>query len=495
MKILEMKNICKSFSGVPVLKNVNLTVNAGEVHALLGENGAGKSTLMNILTGIHSKDKGTVTFDGKQYDHMTIRESEKAGIAFVHQELNLFNDLMVYENIFLNNEYQKGFGRLDKKRMIREANELFEKLGVSIDAEEKVEHLKTSEKQLLEIAKALFFHAKLLILDEPTTSLNNEEIDHLFEIINRLKQQGTAFIFISHKMPEIFALADRYTVLCNGEYVNSGEMKDITPQHVTALMVGEKYSAEDVYCPRKNGDVILKLSDFSGAGFSHVDLEVRKGQIIGITGLQGSGSGEVLQGMFGALHVSHGSMEVAGKKVPLNSIHGAMKAGIAMLASNRKENSVIPDMSLLENMYLAEQTLSVGKFHIRKKEEEEKFQQYKKTLSIKAQDSSDSILSLSGGNQQKIFLARWLNTDADILLLDNPTQGIYVGAKAEIYRLILQLAESGKTILINTLEIPEIQKVADYCAVFYEGTIVKILPHEEIDAKTVMMYSTNAVTA
>ena len=228
MKILEMKNICKSFSGVPVLKNVNLTVNAGEVHALLGENGAGKSTLMNILTGIHSKDKGTVTFDGKQYDHMTIRESEKAGIAFVHQELNLFNDLMVYENIFLNNEYQKGFGRLDKKRMIREANELFEKLGVSIDAEEKVEHLKTSEKQLLEIAKALFFHAKLLILDEPTTSLNNEEIDHLFEIINRLKQQGTAFIFISHKMPEIFALADRYTVLCNGEYVNSGEMKDTT---------------------------------------------------------------------------------------------------------------------------------------------------------------------------------------------------------------------------------------------------------------------------
>lgn len=495
MKILEMKNICKSFSGVPVLKNVDLTVNSGEVHALLGENGAGKSTLMNILTGVHPKDKGTVTFDGEQYEHMTIRESEKAGIAFVHQELNLFNDLMVYENIFLNNEYQKGFGRLDKKRMIREANELFEKLGVSIDAEEKVENLKTSEKQLLEIAKALFFHAKLLILDEPTTSLNNEEIDHLFEIINRLKQQGTAFIFISHKMPEIFALADRYTVLCNGQYVNSGEIKDTTPQQVTALMVGEKYSVEDVYHTRENGEVILKLSDFSGDGFSHVDLEVRKGQVIGITGLQGSGSGEVLQGMFGSLHVAHGTMEVAGKKVPLNSIHSAMKAGIAMLASNRKENSVIPDMSLLENMYLAEHTLSAGKFHIRKKEEEEKFQKYKKTLSIKAQDSSDSILSLSGGNQQKIFLARWLNTDADILLLDNPTQGIDVGAKAEIYRLILQLAESGKTILINTLEIPEIQKVADYCAVFYEGTIVKILSHEEINAKTVMMYSTNAVTA
>ena len=204
MKLLEMKQIKKSFSGVPVLKGVELEVYAGEVHALLGENGAGKSTLMNVLTGVFPKDSGTVVFDGKEYDHMTIKESERLGIAFVHQELNLFNDLKVYENIFLSKEYTKSFGRLDKKRMVKETKGLFDRLGVSIDAEEKVEHLKTSEKQLLEIAKALFFDAKLLILDEPTTSLNNEEIDHLFGIIDRLKQNGTAFIFISHKMPEIF---------------------------------------------------------------------------------------------------------------------------------------------------------------------------------------------------------------------------------------------------------------------------------------------------
>lgn len=494
MKLLEMKNIKKSFSGVSVLKGVELTVESGEVHALLGENGAGKSTLMNILTGVYSKDSGTVWFDGKEYEHMTIRESEKIGIAFVHQELNLFNDLKVYENIFLTNEYTNKFGRLDKKKMIRETKELFGELGVSIDAEEKVEHLKTSEKQLLEIAKALFFNAKLLILDEPTTSLNRDEINHLFKIINRLKEKGTAFIFISHKMPEIFDLADRYSVFRNGEFIGSGEIKNTTPEQVTSMMVGKEYSSTDIYRTRKTGDTVLKLSDFSGDGFSHVNLEVKKGQIIGITGLQGSGSSEFLQGIFGAVHTDDGVIEVCGEKVKSNSIHHSMKSRIAMLASNRKENSVFADMSILENMYLAEHTLSAGRFRIQKKKEENKFLKYKEMLHIKAPGSSNSIVSLSGGNQQKVFLARWLNTNADILLLDNPTQGIDVGAKAEFYKLIMELAEQGKTILINTLEIAEIQKVADYCAVFYEGTIIKLLTHQEINEQTVMLYSTNAVT-
>lgn len=492
MKLLEMKHIKKSFSKVPVLKGVELTVEPGEVHALLGENGAGKSTLMNVLTGVYPKDSGMIRFDGKEYEHMTIPESERIGIAFVHQELNLFNDLKVYENIFLTKEYTKKFGRLDKKKMIRETRQLFENLGISIDAEEKVEHLKTSEKQLLEIAKALFFDAKLLILDEPTTSLNNDEISHLFEMIRRLKEKGTSFIFISHKMPEIFTLADRYTVFRNGEYIGSGDIKDTTPEEITSMMVGVTYSSEDIYRTRKTGETVLKLSDFSGDGFSHVNLEAKKGQIIGITGLQGSGSSEVLQGIFGSVHVTGGTLEVFGTKVKPNSIHHSMQAGIAMVASNRKENSVIADMSILENMYLAEHTLSAGKFHIQKKKEESKFLKYKEMLHIKAQESSDSILSLSGGNQQKVFLARWLNTNAEILLLDNPTQGIDVGAKAEIYKLILKLAEQGKTILINTLEIPELQKVADCCAVFYEGTIIKLLSHQEINEQTVMLYSTNA---
>lgn len=494
MKLLEMKGIEKSFGGVSVLKGVSLTVEQGEVHALLGENGAGKSTLMNVLTGVHPRDGGTVWFDGKSYDTMTIRQSEQIGIAFVHQELNLFNDLKVYENIFLTHEYTTKFGALDKKRMRREAKELFEQLGVEIDPDAQVEHLKTSQKQLLEIAKALFFQAKLLILDEPTTSLNNAEIDHLFSILRRLKSQGTSFIFISHKMPEIFALADRYTVFRNGEYIADGNIADTTPEKITELMVGHSAASGELYQPRKTGETVLKLTGLSGEGFHDIDLEVKRGQIIGLTGLQGSGSSELMQGVFGTGRVHAGTVEAFGQSVSANSVHKAMRAKIAMLANNRKENSVVPDMNLLENMYLAEHTLSAGRFHIKKKEEQGKFDRYKKLLNIKSQSSADGITSLSGGNQQKVFLARWLNTQAELLLLDNPTQGIDVGAKEEIYALILELAREGKTVLINTLEIPEIQKTADCCAVFYEGTIVKMLPHDQIDEKTVMLYSTGSGT-
>lgn len=493
MSLLEMNGICKAFNGVQVLKEVRLKVERGEVHALLGENGAGKSTLMNVLTGVFPKDSGTIAFDGKEIHTITIRQSEELGIAFVHQELNLFNDLKVYENIFLGKEYKNRLGKLNKRKMTEEAKELFHELGVDINPGELVANLKTSQKQMLEIAKALFFKAKLLILDEPTTSLNNEEVKHLFGIVNHLKKSGTSFIFISHKMPEIFELADRYTVFRNGEFIGDGAIGDTTPEEVTGLMVGENYSAKDVYEKREPGEAVLELKDFSGPGFEHVSLQVKKGQIIGLTGLQGSGSSELMQCMFGVTRAVSGEMRVMGKRVPSYSIHKAMKSKIAMLASNRKENSVIPDMNLLENMYLAEHTLSAGRLHIQKQREEERFARYKALLNIKAGSSRDSILSLSGGNQQKVFIARWLNTDADILLFDNPTQGIDVGAKAEIYKLILEMAKKGKTILINTLEIPEIQKVADCCAVFYNGRIIKILDHHEINDTAVMLYSTNAV--
>lgn len=495
MSLLKMENICKSFDGVQVLKGVGLSVEKGDVHALLGENGAGKSTLMNVLTGVHARDSGSIEFDGQAYGHMTISRSEKAGIAFVHQELNLFNDLKAYENIFLTREYVKGFGRLDKKRMRKEAGGLFERLGVDIDPDETVTDLKTSQKQFLEISRALFFNAKLLILDEPTTSLNQEEVGHLFEIINRLKGEGTSFIFISHKMPEIFKLSDSYTVLCNGGFVGMGRISETSPEEITRMMVGEKYGAGVAYNKRETGGTVLDARKLSGDGFSNVSLSAEKGQIVGLTGLQGSGSSEFMQAIFGARMITGGELSVFGKRLLGNSIHGAMKAKVAMLAANRKENSVIADMSLLENMYLAEHTLSSWEFHIKKRQEEEKFSSYKELLNIKMQDSAQKIVSLSGGNQQKVFLARWLNTKAEILLLDNPTQGIDVGAKAEIYRLIMELAGSGKTILINTLEIPELQKVADVCAVFYGGRIIKLLEHEEIDETAVMMYSTNAVSA
>lgn len=492
MELLNMSGIYKAFSGVSVLSGVELHVNVGEIHALLGENGAGKSTLMNILSGSYTADAGTVTFDGADITGSSIKQIEDAGIAFVHQELNLFNDLLAYENIFLGAEETTPWGSLKKRDMANKAAELFERLGVDIDPYALVDNLKPSEKQLLEISRALFRNAKLLILDEPTASLNTDEVEHMFQIVRGLRDKGTSFIFISHKMPEIFELCDTYTVLRNGKFIANGNISDTTPREVTNLLVGAALSDRDAYEPRELGEEMLRVEHFSGEGFADVTFTARRGQIIGLTGLKGCGSSELMQGLFGIHHPSGGNVEVCGKKLHGGSIHEAMGAGIAMLPADRKENSVIPDMSLLENMYLSEHVLSARSFAINTKRENERFEKYGKLLNIKANSSADNINSLSGGNQQKVFLARWLNTDAQVLLLDNPTQGIDVGAKSEIYHLILDLARKGKTVIINTLEIPELREVADVCYVLYEGRVVKELAHDEINEQTVMLYSTNS---
>ena len=492
MELLNMSGIYKAFSGVSGLSGVELHVNVGEIHALLGENGAGKSTLMNILSGSYTADAGTVTFDGADITGSSIKQIEDAGIAFVHQELNLFNDLLAYENIFLGAEETTPWGSLKKRDMANKAAELFERLGVDIDPYALVDDLKPSEKQLLEISRALFRNAKLLILDEPTASLNTDEVEHMFQIVRGLRDKGTSFIFISHKMPEIFELCDTYTVLRNGKFIANGNISDTTPREVTNLLVGAALSDRDAYEPRELGEEMLRVEHFSGEGFTDVTFTARRGQIIGLTGLKGCGSSELMQGLFGIYHPSGGNVEVCGKKLHGGSIHEAMGAGIAMLPADRKGNSVIPDMSLLENMYLSEHVLSARSFAINTKRENERFEKYGKLLNIKANSSADNINSLSGGNQQKVFLARWLNTDAQVLLLDNPTQGIDVGAKSEIYHLILDLARKGKTVIINTLEIPELREVADVCYVLYEGRVVKELAHDEINEQTVMLYSTNS---
>ena len=493
MTILEMNHVSKAFGGSQALTDIHFSVEEGEIHALLGENGAGKSTLMNILTGVIPADSGSIRFLGRDYPTPTITQMEQAGIAFVHQELNVINDLTVADNIFLCRELKGPLGLLRQKEQVSRARQLFEDLGVDMDPTIMVSELKTSEKQLLEICRALYMDAKLLILDEPTTALSNSEIDHLFGILRKLKAQGKSFIFISHKMPEIFAIADRYTVLRNGEYVASGYIKDTNAREVTSYMVGNNYIDEDVYLPRELGDPILRLQHYSGQGFQDIDLTVRRGEIVAFTGLAGCGASELMQTMFGALPSEGGHMSVSGKALD-GSIVRFMKNGVAMLPANRKENSVVPDMTIMENFYLAEHELSRRKKpFIRMSEESRRYEAQKESLHIKAASSSDSILALSGGNQQKVFLARWLNIGADVLLFDNPTQGVDVGAKEEIYKLILGFAQEGKTVIINTLEIPEIQKVADRCVVFYEGRIVKIFEHSEVNEHDVMLYSTNAI--
>lgn len=495
MSLLEMRDISKQFFGVTVLDHVDFSVEQGEIHALLGENGAGKSTLMNILAGIYPRDGGSVFFDGKPLEHVSVKSAENAGIAFVHQELNLFNDLKVYENIFLQKEIKGRFGVLNKKAMIAKSCEMFDNLEVDIDPRATVSDLDTSKKQLLEISKALFANAKLFILDEPTTALNNEEIEHLFGIIQRLRDAGKSFIFISHKMTEIFQFADSYTVLRNGRFIKAGLIAETTPQDLTRLMVGSHYSDRAVYAERPLGTPILELSDFSGEHFSNVNLTIRQGEVVGFTGLKGSGISEMLQTIFGVLPASGGSMKIAGEHIVRNSIHHAMTHKVAMIPADRKENSVLPDLNLLENNYIAEHTLTPRRQHIHIAREREKYTALETELNIKSSGPDERITSLSGGNQQKVILARWLNTGADILLMDNPTQGIDVGAKAEIYSLIQQLAKAGKTLLVNTLEIPEIQKIADRCIVFYHGRIQAELARDEITEEQVMLCATNAINA
>lgn len=493
MNILEMRSISKSYYTNQVLFDVNFTVQQGEIHALLGENGAGKTTLMNILAGVVPLDLGRIWFDGDRITSPTITSMEKLGITFVHQELNLINDLRVYENIFLNREVTNRIGTLKKEFMIEESSKLFDMLGVEIDPTALVGHLTAAEKQLLEICKALYFNSKLFILDEPTTALSNDEIDHLFSILINLKTEGKSFIFISHKIPEVFQIADTYTVLRNGYVTANGRIADTNPSEITRFMVGETLSSNKVYTPRDLGSTALELNNLSGIGFNNVSFTAKKGEIIALTGLTGCGASELLQCVFGVAPIYGGSIKVNNKHIRGRKISRRMRSGIAMLPSNRQENSVIPDLTILENEYLAEHVLSNNIQHIFKDREIKKYERLKEVLNIKAEKPDDLITSLSGGNQQKVFIARWLNTNADILLFDNPTQGVDVGAKAEIYKLILSFAEAGKTIIINTLEIPEIKEVADRCIVFYEGQQIADFQHDAIDEHTIMQYSTNAI--
>lgn len=495
MKLLQMQGITKRFYGVTVLDQVDFEMEMGEVHALLGENGAGKSTLMNILGGIHQRDGGSVNYCGRSLGNLSIRQASELGIAFVHQELGVLNNLKVYENLFLNRELQGKLGRLDKNKMIERAKKLFARLGVDIDPEESVERLEPSRKQLLEIAKAFHADARLFILDEPTTALGQEETENLFGLIRQMKQSGRSFIFISHKMPEVFQVADRYTILRNGKQVASGSIEEADPEEITRKMVGEGYANEALYEPRKTGEPVLELHGLSGPGFHNVSFTVRRGEIVGLTGLMKSGASEVMQAVFGVQPFWGGTLKVWGKAASSGSLHKAMKNKIAMLAANRKENSILPEMTLLENTYIAEHCLSARHPLIHKRREVMKYQRFASMLGIKAKGYHETIVTLSGGNQQKVILGRWLNTNADILLLDNPTQGIDVGAKAEIYKLILQLARQGKTILINTIDIPEIQKIADWCAVFYHGGIQQILTRTEMTEERVMLLATNASAA
>ena len=500
--IVEMDNIVKSFAGIKALNDVHLDLREGELHALMGENGAGKSTLMKILTGVYSKDSGTIKLaseDGslKEVEIKTPLQAQHLGISMVFQEFNLLDNMDIAENIFLGREPVDRKHCIDKKKMYADAKKWLDKVHLDIDPKSKASDLSVGFKQLLEIAKCLSFNARIIILDEPTASLTDRESETLFSIIDELKRNNISIVYISHRMEEVFNLADRITVFRDGTYIDTVERKNFKEDEIIKMMIGRELQ-EDVSARAIKGssdEIALEVQNIKVyKNSTPVNLKLRKGEILGMFGLVGAGRTELSRVIFGIDPVRDGRILVDGKEIKITRPLDAIKAGIALVPEDRKDLGLILGMSVKDNMLLPK----LGTFTspvLNKKDISNITGTYIQDLSIALASEEEEVKNLSGGNQQKVFLARWLNTDAEILLLDNPTQGIDVGAKAEIYKLILELAKQGKTILINTLEIPEIQKVADYCAVFYNGEIIKILEHQEIDEMTVMMYSTNAAQA
>lgn len=491
--ILEMKAISKYFGPVKALDGVNFTVGESEIHGLLGENGAGKSTLMNILGGALQPNEGQIFIDGQLIEEMTIHKSNQLGIKFIHQELNLVNDLMVFENLFLGQELTNRAGMLDRKTMIARSKDVLERIKVDINPLEIVSSLEPSRKQLVEIARALLFESKLIIMDEPTTALTNKEIDILFDIMRSLKTHGLSIIFISHKMPELFAICEKYTVLRDGKFIETGYFKNINEQKATNLLVGRSIVDSQQVKEKIHSPVVMQVVGLTSKGhFSDLSFDLHEGEVLAITGLHGDGRDELSEALFGARHVDAGTVTVRGKRLNLGSIRDVMRSGVGMVPRNRKERSIIKDMSILNNLSIAFFIAKHNKFFIDKKEETDRFRRNQKITDIRVGDIDDYITSMSGGNQQKVIVSRWLELNSDFYIMDNPTQGIDVGAKFEVYKLIGELARRGKSLIIFSSEFPEIYKIADRCLVMYEGHINAELDREHLTEINVMFYATGA---
>lgn len=492
--LIEMKGIVMDFGPVRAVDHLDFTVKPGEIVGLLGENGAGKSTLMNVLAGTFPPTKGEIFIDGKSTVLHGALHAMRLGIRFIHQELNLCNDLNVFENLFLAEEVTQKGPLLHKKEMARRAKEVFARMQVDIDPWAPVRTLQPAQKQLVEIARALLFKSELIIMDEPTTALSTHEIEHLFVLMRQLREQGVSFIYISHKMPELFDICDRYYVLRDGQYIADGLFANVDESAITEMMIGRQL-ADDSFDHRPyqgTEEVALSARSLCGEGFSDISFDLHRGEILAINGLQGSGRETLADALYGLLP-STGELRVKGTALPGNAgIPRHLHAGIALVPRDRKERGILNDLSIRDNLSMGYLNTKFSRLLIQPKDEAVRYTRQQQALSIKSDTPQNPITSLSGGNQQKVILGRWLETNADILLFDNPTQGIDVGTKFEIYHLILRLAQSGKAVIVFSSEFPEIYKVADSCIVLYQGKINKVLQRSELTEKNMMYYATGA---
>ena len=492
---LEMLGICKSFGANDVLKKVDFSLSGGEICALLGENGAGKSTLMNILGGVLPGDRGEIRLDGAPVRFQTPADSLHAGIAFIHQELSLINDLAIYENMFIGRELKTRSGLLDARAMIQKTQEVFDRLELDLDPRTMVRDLDASYKQIVEISRAMMMEASLIIMDEPTTSLTDPEIDRVFDMMRTLKSHGVGIVFISHKLKEVLAVCDCYTVLRDGNMVASGPVAEVTTEDLARFMVGHDVRTENLRQERELGGEVLRgeaLGD--GVHFRDVSFSVRSGEVLGVTGLLGDGRSELFQAVFGVSPYT-GRLFVEGNEVKVSNPTQAIRLGIGYVPRNRKENGIIKDMSIVENgsMVTLPRLAKWGFLDLARRDQE--FDQQVQSLRIKMGKKSDLITSLSGGNQQKVVLAKWLSAHPKVLILDNPTQGVDVGAKEEIYDIILRLAGEGVAVVVLSSEAQEIIRVCDRALVMYHGAIQGEVSGADMNEQTIMHLATGGATA
>ncbi len=490
--ILKMQHITKSFPGVQALRDVLLEVRRGEIHALMGENGAGKSTLMKILAGIYHPDSGTIEIDDQVVSIDTPNKARALGISIIHQELNLAPSLSVAENISLGREPHTAGGWLDSRTMNRNAQRMLEQIGATFTPTTVVATLSIAQQQLVEIAKSLSESARILVMDEPTASLSERETQKLFDIIRALRQQGIAIIYISHRMSEVYELADRVTILRDGQYVGTLEGEAINADELIRRMVGRSLNDLYVHDVINPGEIILEAKNLTdGHGIGPASLTLRRGEIVGLSGLIGAGRTELARLLFGADRASGGEIRVDGRQVKIKRPLDAIRAGIGLVPESRKEQGLFLQMAILENITInAMPQLSVGGF-LNKYALQKSAQKQVDDLSIRLASLDLPVVSLSGGNQQKVVLARWLTLRPGVLILDEPTRGVDVGAKAEIYRIMSQLAEVGVAILMISSELPEIVGMSDRILVMREGQIVAELPGRTTTQEEIMSYATD----
>lgn len=492
--ILELKNISKSFSNVEVLHEVSFALRPGEVHALLGENGAGKSTLVKVITGVHQPDGGRMLLNGEPVRFNDPSESRAAGIAAIYQELSLFPDLDVAENVFVGRQPIGPGGRIDWRKLYAEAGKLLDSLGVHLNLRHKARSLSIAQQQMVEIARAFSINARILIMDEPTSSLTLNEVADLFRLVRRLRDGGTAVIFISHRLEELFEIADRVTVLRDGAYVDTRNLKDVSRDQLIRMMVGRTISNLFPKLDVQPGEVALKVENLTQTGvFDGISFELRHGEILGMAGLVGAGRTDVARAIFGVTPPSSGRIEIEGREVHITSPQHAIRLGLAYVPEDRQLHGLIPPMNLIANISLPTLRRYAAGGWLHERAERSAAYTSAKQMEVRANNIWQKARELSGGNQQKIVLAKWLATNPRILILDEPTRGIDVGTKAAVHALMSKLASEGMAILMISSELPEVLGMSDRIIVMHEGRLTGHFTRAEATQEKVISAATQSV--